>query len=100
MIQRARDVNADVFACFIDFEKSFDKFQHVKLMSILRESGFDDRDTDIISKLYLQQRAIVRVENETSEEFNIRRGVRQGCILSPLLFNVNSEHLFKEALEL
>ena len=99
LIQRARDVNADVFACFIDFEKAFDKVQHGKLISILRESGIDDRDTDIISKLYLQQRAIVRVENETSEEFNIRRGVRQGCILSPLLFNVYSEHLFKEALE-
>ena len=47
----------------------------------------------------MQQRAIVRVENETSEEFNIRRGVRQDYILSPLLFNVYSEHLFKEALE-
>ena len=95
LIQRAQDVNADV----IDFEKAFDKVQHGRLISILRESRIDDRDTYIISKLYLQQRAIVRVENETSEEFNIRRGVRQGSILSPLLFNVYSEHLFKEALE-
>lgn len=98
LIQRARDVNADVFMCFIDFEKAFDKVQHDKLISILRESGIDDRDANIISKLYSQQKAIVRVENETSEEFSIKRGVRQGCILSPLLFNVYSEQLFKEAL--
>ena len=81
LIQRARDVNADFFACFIDFKKAFNKAQHGKLISILQESGIDDRDTDIISKLYLQQRAIFRVENETSEEFNIRRGVSQSCML-------------------
>lgn len=61
LIQRARDVNADVFMYFIDFEKAFDKVQHDKLISILRESGIDDRDANIISKLYSQQKAIVRV---------------------------------------
>jgi len=99
LIQRARDINADVFACFIDFEKAFDRVQHDKLISILNQSGIDGRDVQIISKLYLQQKANVRIDNETSEEFNIKRGVRQGCILSPLLFNVYSEHLFKEALD-
>lgn len=56
LIQRAQDVNADVFASFRDFEKAFDTVQHGKLILILRESGNYDRDTDIISK---QQKAIV-----------------------------------------
>lgn len=99
LIQRARDVNCDVFACFIDFEKAFDRVNHRKLLETLRQSGLDDKDIRIISNLYWKQKARVRVENALSGEFEVRQGVRQGCVLSPLLFNVYSERLFREALE-
>lgn len=99
IIQRARDVNCDVFICFVDFEKAFDKVNHNKLIEILHQSSLDDKDIRIITNLYWQQKALVRVENKESEEFWIKQGVRQGCVLSPLLFNAYSEKLFAEALE-
>ena len=99
LIQRARDVNCNVYACFIDFEKAFDRVNHKKLIEILQQSGLDDKDIRIIYNLYWQQKAFVRVEEERSEEFEVRQGVRQGCVLSPLLFNIYSERLFRDALE-
>ena len=99
LIQRARDVNCDVFACFIDFEKAFDKVPHGKLIDILKTSGIDGKDISLISNLYLQQKATVRLENELSDIFPVGKGVRQGCILSPALFNIYSENLFREALD-
>ena len=59
--------------------------------------GIDDKDFRLITNLYLHQRATVRVDNETSQEFTVSRGVRQGCILSPILFNTYSEILFRQA---
>jgi len=53
----------------------------------------------IISNLYWNQRAVIRVDGELSEEVLIKRGVRQGCVLSPLLFNIYLEFIFREALE-
>jgi len=83
LIQRARDVNCDVSACFIDFEKAFDE---------------ECNTTSCFKYLYLHQRATVRIDNETSQEFTVNRGVRQGCVLSPTLFNTYSEILFRQAL--
>ncbi|KAI5732155.1 hypothetical protein M8J77_022354 [Diaphorina citri] len=99
LIQRCRDINQDVYACFIDFEKAFDRVQHTKLVEILRKIKLDDKDIRIIANLYWQQKATVRTENRETEEVKIKRGVRQGCVLSPLLFNLYSEELFNEALE-
>lgn len=65
---------------------------------MLKDKHIDTRDTRIIINLYWNQKAVVRIENETTEEIEIKRGVRQGCILSPLLFNLYSEAIFKEAL--
>ena len=69
------------------------------LFEILSKAGVPDKDINIIKSLYLQQKATVRYENETSEEITIKRGVRQGCILSPRLFNIYTECLIREALE-
>lgn len=92
-------MNVNVFACFIDYKKAFDCVSHQKLIEILRTTGIDAQDLNIISELYWHQVATVKVEGSSSEEMNIRRGVRQGCVLSPLLFNLYSESVFKEALE-
>ena len=68
------------------------------LFEILSKAGVPDKDINIIKSLYLQQKATVRYENETSEEITIKRGVRQG-LLSPCLFNIYTEYLIREALE-
>lgn len=99
LTQRCRDMNVDVYACFIDYRKAFDCVKHEKMVEILKTIGLDNEDLRIITELYWNQTAEVRVENSTSEAIQIQRGVRQGCVLSPLLFNIYSEAIFKEALE-
>lgn len=100
LFQRCRDVNCDIFACFIDYEKAFDKIQHEKMMQILKDTGIDGKNLRIIRNLYWNQSASIRLNSEEcTDEVNIRRGVRQGCILSPLIFNLYSEEIFNEALE-
>lgn len=68
-------------------------------VEILRQIGLDDRDLRVIINLYWGQTANIRIEGEDSDSIEIQKGVRQGCILSPLLFNIYSEEIFKEALD-
>lgn len=98
LIQRCRDVEVDVFLCFIDFEKAFDRVQHDKMIEILKSTGIDDKDLRFVANLYWQQNATVKVNNKMTENIEIHRGVRQGCILSPMIFNIYSEKIFDEAL--
>jgi len=72
---------------------------HQKLIEILKYTGVDTGVLNIITQLYWHQTAKIRIEGITSEETEIRRGIRQGCVLSPLLFNIYSEAVFREALE-
>ena len=88
-----------LYICFIDYTKAFDRVKHDMLFEILSKAGVPDKEINIIKSLYLQQKATVRYENETSEEITIKRGVRQGCILSPCLFNIYTAYLIIEALE-
>ncbi|KAI5753273.1 hypothetical protein M8J77_025408 [Diaphorina citri] len=98
LIQRCMDVNRDIYACFIDFSKAFDNVQHQKLIDILKSKNIDSHDIRIISNLYWNQTARIKVDDELSDEIKIMRGVRQGCLLSPLLFNIYSEAIFEEAI--
>ena len=93
--ERALQVNMEVFACFIDYSKAFDCVKHDNLIHILKEIGVDNRDLKIIAGLYWQQSGSVRTEHGLSSEFQIKRGVRQGCVLSPSLFNLYVERIFK-----
>lgn len=68
-------------------------------MEILKKCGIDDRDLKIIRNLYWNQSATIKVDGEQTEDIQIQRGVRQGCIVSPILFNIYSEQIFLEALE-
>ncbi|CAG4958055.1 unnamed protein product [Colias eurytheme] len=99
LIQRCWDMNKDVFVCFIDYEKAFDKVQHVKLMEVLERIGLDYKDCRFIRNLYWNQCANVRINGKLSSHIEIQRGVRQGCILSPLLFNLYADSIFSEALD-
>jgi len=99
LLQRCRDYNITVYLCFIDFEKAFDKVKHNRLIEVLHKHQVDDKDARIICNLYMKQKASVMFENQFTDEIEIKRGVRQGCVLSPLLFNAYSEEIFKEALD-
>ena len=86
--ERATDVQKDVYICFIDYTKAFDRVTHFKMIEFLSEIGIDDKDLQIMSKLYWEQSACVRRENGMTSEFKIKKGVRQGYVLSPNLFNL------------
>ncbi|XP_072051973.1 uncharacterized protein [Amphiura filiformis] len=88
-----------LFLCFIDYSKAFDCVQHGKLWIIMKDMGFSSHVVDLIRSLYKGQEATVRTEGGDSECFTIGQGVRQGCILSPYLFNIYAEHIMRNALD-
>ena len=75
----AIDLGKDVYICFIDYTKAFDRVKHSKIIECLSEIGIDDKDLQIITKMYWEQTAVVRTENGITEEFQIKKGGRQGC---------------------
>ena len=95
MCERSTEVNKDLFLCFIDYTKAFDKVRHETLLDMLQELEIDGKDIRIIRNLYWNQEAAVRHEGEYSEFCKIKRGVRQGCVLSPDLFNLYSENILR-----
>ena len=99
LLQKCRDQSQDVYLCFIDYEKAFDRVRHTELIKLLNGQGLDCKDVTLIKNLYWQQSAAIRVGDNTTADVPIKRGVRQGCVLSPLLFNLYSERIFQNALE-
>lgn len=99
LLQKCRDQRKNVCVCFIDYQKAFDCVNHSELIKLLEEKMVDRNDLAFIKKLYLNQIASVKVGNETTSSFPIEKGVRQGCVLSPLLFNLYSEAIFDSALK-
>ena len=96
IMERYLDLNKDIYICFIDYEKAFDRVNHQKMIeSMLTTTTIDPKIIKIITNLYWSQEAFVRTEDGLSKPIYIRRGVRQGCILSPTLFNLYTEIIFK-----
>ena len=87
----------DVFICFVDFEKAFDRVDWIKMFQILEKLHVDWRDRRLLQDLYMRQEAIVRIAGGDSEPGIIGRGVRQGCPISPLLFSIYAEVMMIEA---
>ena len=81
------------YFCFNDYAKAFDCVDHNKLWKILREMGIPDHLTCLLRNLYASQEATVRTRHGTTDWFQIGKGVRQGCILSPCLFNLHAEYM-------
>ena len=75
--------------CFTDYAKAFDCVDHKKLWKFLYKMRIPDHLTCLLRNLYAGQQTIVRTGHETTDWFQIRKGARQGCILSPCLFNLN-----------
>ena len=82
----------DIFFCFIDYPKAFDYVDHNKLWKILQEMGIPDHLT-CLRNMYTGQEATVRTGHETTDWFQIGKGVHQGYILSPCLLNVYAEYI-------
>ena len=97
IIKKAREIQKNLYFCFIDCAKAFDCVDHNKLWKILKETGIPDYLTCFLRNLYAGQKATVRTGHGTTDWFQIRRGVRQGCILSPCLFNLYAEHIVRNA---
>ena len=97
IIKKARELQKNINFCFIDYAKAFDCVDHKKLWKILKEIGIPDHLTCILRNLYAGQEATIRTEHETTDWFQIRKGVWQGWILSPFLFNLYSEYIMRNA---
>ena len=82
-----------IYFCFIDYDKAFDCVDHKKLWKILQEMGIPDHLTCLLRNLYAGQEATVKTRYETMDWFQIEKGVRQGCILSPCSFNLYVEYI-------
>ena len=83
------------YFCFIDYAKAFDCVDHNKLWKILKEIGIPYHLTCLLRNLYTGQEATVRTGHGTTDWFQIGKGVRQGCILSPCLFNFYAEYIMR-----
>ena len=97
IIKKARKFQKNVYFCLIDYAKAFDCVDHSKLWKILKEMGIPDHLTCFLRNLYASQEATVRTRHGTMDWFQIQKGVRQGCILSPCLFNLYAEYVMRNA---
>ena len=97
--ERTLQIDEELCLCFIDWQKAFDRVNWTKLMQILKVNGIVWRERGLISNLYMAQSVKVRLNRGETRSVKIGRGVRQGCCLSPILFNLYSECLTKGALK-
>ena len=92
IIQKAREFQKNTYFCFTYYNKAFDCVDHKQLWKILKEMGIPDHLTCLMRNLYAGQEATVRTGHGTKDWLKIRKGVHQGCILSPSLFNLYAEY--------
>ena len=83
----------NIYLYFIDYAKAYDYVVYNKLWKILQDMGIPNHLTFLLRNLYAEQEATVRTGHETAVWFQIEKGVRQGCILSPCLFNLYAEYI-------
>ena len=95
--EKAREFQKNIYFCFIDYAKAFDCVDHNKLWKILQEMGIPDHLTCFLRNLYAGQEATVRTGHGTTDWFQIGKGVCQGCILPPCLFNLYVEYILRNA---
>ena len=97
IIEKAIEFQRNIYLCFIDYAKAFNCVDHNKLWKILKEMGIPDHLTCLLRNLYAGQDAAVRTGHRTTDWFQIEKGVCQGCILSPCLFNLYAEKIMRNA---
>ena len=95
--KKAREFQENIYFCFIDYAKAFDCVDHHKSWKILQEMGIPDHLTCLLRNLYPSQEATVKTRHGTTDWFQIGKGVRQSCILSPCLLNSYAEYIMRNA---
>jgi len=98
LTEKARASKRKLFFCFVDFQKAFDSVNHARLWRAMTELGFSEHLIRLIASLYDRARSKVRIAGRSSTSFHPQRGTRQGCPLSPYLFNLFAEVLMRTAL--
>ena len=97
IIGKAREFQKNIYFCFTDCAKAFNYVDHNKMWKIVREIGVPDHLTFLLRNLYAGQEAAVRTGHGTTDSFQIRKGICQGCILSLCLFNLYAEYIMRNA---
>ena len=92
---KSKRVPKNIYFCFIDYAKAFDCVDHNKLWKILKKMVIPDHLTCLLRNLYAGQEATVRIGHGTTDWFQIGKGVCQGCILSPCLFDLYAEYIMR-----
>ena len=95
IIEKVREFQKNIYFCFIDYARAFDCVYHNKLWKILKEMGIPDHLTCLLRNLYAGQEATVRTGHGTTDWFQIGKGICQGYILSPRLFNLYAEYIMR-----
>ena len=90
---KKQEFQKNIYFCFIEYAKVFDCVDHNKLWKILKETGIPDNPTCLLRNLYAGQETTVRTGHGITDWFQMRKGVPQGCILSPCLFNLYAEYI-------
>ena len=96
-MEKAREFQKNIHFCFIDYAKAIDCVDHNKLWKILKEMGIPDHLAYLLRNLYVGQEATLELGHGTTDWFQIGKGRRQGCILSPCLFNLYAEYIMRNA---
>ena len=97
IIEKAREFQKNIYFSFTDYAEAFDCVDHNKLLKILKEMGVSDHLTCLLRNLCAGQEARVRTRHGTMDWFQIGKGVLQGCILSPCLFNLYTDYIMRNA---
>ena len=93
IIRKAREFQKNIYFCFIDYAKAFDCVDHNKLWKILTEMGISNHLICLLRNLYADQEATVRTGYVMTDWFQNGKGIHQGCIMSPCLFNLYAEYI-------
>ena len=94
---KKQEFQKNIYFCFIDYAKAFDCVDHNKVWKILKEMGIPDHLTYLLRNLYTIQETTLRTGHGTTDWFQIGKGIHQGCILSPCLFNLYAEYIMRNA---
>ena len=97
ILEKAREFQKNMYFCSLDYAKAFDSVDHNKLWKILKEMEIPDHLTCLLRNLDAGQEATVRTGDGTTDWFQMGKGVGQGCILSPCLFNLYGEYIVRNA---
>ena len=97
IMEKAREFQENIYLCFIDYAKAFDCVGHHKLWKILKEMEIPDHLTYLLRNLYACQEATIKTGHGTTDRFQISKGILQGCIKSPCLFNLSAEYIIQNA---